>query len=153
MYQTDSLGDAGKEHRRLGSLLPLPDHCNCFSPVHHRAASGIIVNTASQHLLLALHTELSGRRTGRQNDGGCLIGLLRRFNHLDHLHQVYAAHLIHHHFRTEPLCTALHFFAQAQPVDPGVEARIVLNIFTSDCLPANGPLLNHSHMQPCSRGI
>lgn len=82
-----------------------------------------------------------------------MIGLLRRFNHLDRLHQLYTAYLICHHFRTEPLRAALHFFAQTQPIDPGVEARIVLNIFTSDCLPANGPLLDHSHMQPRSRGI
>ena len=153
MYQTDSLGDTGKEHRRLSSLLPFPNHCDCFSPVHHRAARGIIVNTASQHLLLAFHTELSWRRTGRQNDGGCLIGLLRRFNHLNWLHQMYAAHLVRHHFRTEPLRAALHFFAQAQPVDPGVEARIVLDVFTPNRLSANGLLLEHGYMQTGSRGI
>ena len=60
--------------QKLSAFSPISDHRNCFSPVHHRAASGIIVNTAPQHLLLAFHTELSGRRTGRQNDGGCLIG-------------------------------------------------------------------------------
>ena len=80
MHQADPFGDTGKEHRRLSSLLPISDYSNCFSFVHHGAASGVIVNTASQHFLLSLHTKLFRRCAGRQNDGRRLIGLLRRFN-------------------------------------------------------------------------
>ena len=85
MHQADPFGDTGKEHCRLSSLLPISDYSNGSSFVHHGAASGIIVNTASQHFLLAFHTKLSGRRAGRQNDGRRLIGLFCRFNDLNQM--------------------------------------------------------------------
>ena len=153
MHQTDPLCNAGKEHRRLGSLLTLPDHCNGFPFVHHGAAGRIVVNAASQHLVLSFDLELSRRRAGRQNDGGRLINLLCALHGLDRLRQLDAPHLLGHKLRAEALRTALHFFTQAQPVDPGVKARIVFDIFTSDGLPADGLLFQHDCMKPCSGGI
>ena len=153
MHQTDPLCNAGKEHRRLGSLLALPDHRNGFSLVHHGAAGRIVVNAASQHLVLSFYLELSRRRAGRQNDGGRLINLLCALHGLDRLHQLDAPHLLGHKLRAEALRTTLHFFTQAQPVDPGVKARIVFDVFTSDGLPADGLLFQHDCMKPCSGGI
>ena len=153
MHQADPFGDTGKEHRRLSSLLPISDYGNRFPFVHHGAAGGVIVNTAPQHFLLSLHAKFFRRCAGRQNDGRRSIGLLCSFDDFNRLHQPHTAHLVCHHFRTEPLCAALHFFAQAQPVDSGVEARIVFDILALYRLPADALLFQNDRVETGSCGI
>ena len=153
MHQADPFGDTGKEHCRLSSLLPISDYSNGSSFVHHGAASGVIVNAASQHFRLSLYTKLFRRCAGRQNDGRRLIGLFCRFNDLNRLHQLYTTHLVCHHFCAKSFCAALHFFAQAQPIDSGIEARIVFDILALYRLPADALLFQNDHVKTGSCGI
>ena len=50
-------------------------------------------------------------------------------------------------------CAALHFFAQAQPIDAGVEARVVFNILALYRLPADTLFFQNDRVKTGSCGI